>query len=67
MSPPLDIDAVLTTIGEFGPYQRRYWFLLSLAWLPCGVVTLQMVFVEEAEPEWEFTEASWVDGVAPEL
>ena len=48
---PMSIDEYLIAIGEFGRYQQRHYALVAGAWLPIGLTTLSMVFIN-ARPRW---------------
>lgn len=41
----VNIDAVLKVIGEFGPYQKRVYFLVCLPILFVGAANLAFVFI----------------------
>jgi len=52
----ISIDDYLGHVGEFGYYQKKHYFLVASAWIPCSWITLSMVFVN-SRPFW-----SYVDG-----
>ena len=39
----LSVDAYLSVIGDFGPYQIRNYFIVASAWFACAWTTLVMV------------------------
>lgn len=41
----VNIDAVFKVIGEFGPYQKRIYFLVCLPILFVGASNLAFVFI----------------------
>lgn len=47
----VDIDAVFKEIGEFGPYQKRIFFLLCLPVIFVGAGNLAQVFIA-ASPKY---------------
>lgn len=46
----MDMDAIFKVIGEFGPYQRRVYFLLCLPFIFVATSNLAYVFIG-ATPE----------------
>lgn len=59
----MDVDAVLREIGQFGPFQRRNYVIMSLAWIPSAFATLSFVFTN-AEPDWHCVKHC-VNGTGP--
>lgn len=55
----MKFDEIVTKLGEFGPYQKRVFFLLSPAAMSCGIQIMISVFNMGvpfhrcAIPEWE--------------
>ena len=47
----MDFDSALTVVGEFGRYQRKRFFLISLSALPMFFQMLVLVFTA-ATPKW---------------
>lgn len=47
----MDFDSALSEIGEFGPFQRKTFFITNLLAFPISAQMLIMVFVA-AKPEW---------------
>ena len=48
---PLSIDAALETVGQWGPWQWRHYATVTLAWIPCALITLSTVFANN-HPLW---------------
>lgn len=47
----MEFDHVLKIVGEFGPHQKRLYFLLCLSIVPAAIQLLLLVFIA-AEPTW---------------
>lgn len=47
----MSYDDVLKRLGEFGPYQRKIYFLLCIAVIPCAFHKLANVFLN-AVPDY---------------
>jgi len=47
----VSVDESFAIVGDFGPYQKRHYFIVASAWVPCALVTLSTVFVN-SHPAW---------------
>lgn len=47
----MEFDSALNEVGEFGPYQRKIFFITNLLAFPISAQMLIMVFVA-AKPDW---------------
>lgn len=48
----MTFDGILQDLGEFGPYQRRVFFLVSLVAIPCAFGFLSPVFLAGESDHW---------------
>ena len=49
----MKFDDIIAELGEFGPYQRRTYFLMCLVAIPTALQTLAGVFIQ-ATPDHRY-------------
>eukprot|EP00729_Bicosta_minor_P001942 gene1942-22104_t len=47
------MDAIITSIGEFGRFQRMVYGGLTYCWVPLAIVTLSYVFISPEKVAWK--------------
>ena len=57
----MDFDQILRLLGEFGPYQKRIFFLICLLDVPVAFHMLAQVFMGPVSDHWCAVSA-WADG-----
>ena len=48
----MTFDDILGQIGEFGPYQRRVYFMVFIIAVPCAYHQMAQVFLDGATDHW---------------
>ena len=61
---PTSVDDWLRGVGEFGPYQRRHFAIVTSAWFFLSWGTLSMVFVN-THPGWRMPNSTIVSTKPP--